>query len=168
MNRTLSLVAALAMIAMFGAGCSNTPAKTDTASSGGNTNTANEQAVKFAECMRKNGVSGFPDPNASGAFTIDTIANGSSLDVSSPAFKQAISACKDLEPPGFTGSRRSAQQQEAALKFAQCMRDNGVKDFPDPTDTGPLINVNGAHSIPGFQAAVQKCRDFLTGATGGQ
>ncbi len=53
---------------------------------------------------------------------------------------------------------------KAALKFAQCMRDSGVKDFPDPTDTGPLINVNGARSSPGFQAAVGKCRDYLSGA----
>ena len=91
-----------------------------------------EKAVKFAECMRANGVSAFPDPDASGELTIDAVANGSSLDTSTAAFEQAISACKDLEPPGFTGHERSAQQQEAALEFAQCIRDNGVKDFPDP------------------------------------
>ena len=88
--------------------------------------------MKFAECMRTNGVSEFPDPNASGKLTIDAIANGSSLDPSSPAFTQAISACKGLEPAGFTGSKRSSQQQSAALKFAQCIRANGVPDFPDP------------------------------------
>ena len=65
------------------------------------------------------------------------IANGSSVDTNTAAFKQAISACKDLEPPGFTGNKRSAQQQRRALKFAQCIRDNGVKDFPDPTPMGP-------------------------------
>ena len=102
-------------------------------SSGGNNTAANAQkAVKFAECMRSNGVSEFPDPGASGKFTIDAVANGSSLDPSTPAFKQAISACKDLEPAGFMGSKRSPQQQQAALKFAQCIRENGVKDFPDP------------------------------------
>ncbi|TMK23288.1 MAG: hypothetical protein E6G68_00420 [Actinobacteria bacterium] len=36
---------------------------------------AREQAVKFAECMRSNGVRAFP-PDASGTFTIETIANG--------------------------------------------------------------------------------------------
>jgi hypothetical protein len=36
---------------------------------------------------------------------IDAVANGSSLDISSAAFKQAMSACQDLEPPGFTGGR---------------------------------------------------------------
>jgi hypothetical protein len=169
MRRTLWSLAALALIALISAGCSNAPADTGTGSGGGNTNAATrEQAMKFAQCMRDNGVSEFPDPDASGALTIDGIANGSSLDTNTAAFKQALSACKDLEPPGFTGGTRSPEQQKAALKFAQCMRDNGVKDFPDPTDTGPLINVNGAHSIPGFQAAVDKCRDLLAGAGGGQ
>ena len=58
------------------------------------------------------------------------------------AFKQAISACKDLEPPGFTGTTRTPEQQQAALEFAQCIRDNGVKDFPDPATDGPLIDTN--------------------------
>jgi hypothetical protein len=176
MRRTRRSLVALAMIALIVAGCSNAPADTGTGSSG-NTNAApQEQAMKFAACMRDNGVSEFPDPDASGNLTIDGIANGSSLDTSSAAFKQALSACKDLEPPGFTGGKRSAEQQENALKFAQCMRDNGVRDFPDPTEDGPLIDTNripsaagrGARSIPGFDATIQKCRDYLAGALGDQ
>jgi hypothetical protein len=126
--------------------------------------------------MRANGVSAFPDPDATGALTIDAVANGSSLDTSSAAFEQAISACKDLEPPGFTGHERSAQEQEGALKFAQCIRDNGVKDFPDPVNGEPLVDTNripsaattGGMSI--LNAAMQKCRDSAAaaGVTGGQ
>ena len=63
--------------------------------------------MKFAECMRDNGVSEFPDPDASGELTIDGVVNGSSLDPSGAAWKQAIAACKDLQPPGFTGGKRS-------------------------------------------------------------
>ena len=169
MSRTLRTMAALAMVALIVAGCSNAAAKTGTVSSAGNNTAAtHEQAVKFAECMRNNGVSEFPDPDASGQFVYG-IKGGSSLDPSTAAWKKAFGACKDLEPPGTLGEgKRSAQQMEAALKFAQCMRDNGVKDFPDPTDTGPLINVKGAHSIPGFQAAVAKCKSALAAAAGGQ
>jgi hypothetical protein len=81
-----------------------------------------------------------------------------------------MSACKDLEPPGFTGSTRSAQQQEAGLKFAQCVRDNGVPDFPDPTPDGPLIDTNRIPSAvaPGgmsaLHAATQKCQSFAAAA----
>ena len=160
-----TLAAGLILAACSG-GSSNAPIST-----GGNNSAANrEQGMKFASCMRDNGVSAFPDPDANGNLTIDQVANGSSLDTKSAAFKQAMSACQDLEPPGFTGTKRSAQQQEAALKFAQCVRDNGVKDFPDPTPDGPIIDTSrmpgspSARSIPGLQAAMQKCRDYATGA----
>ncbi len=115
--------------------------------------------------MRSSGVSEFPDPSASGKFTIDAVANGSSLDTSTPAFKQAISACKDLEPAGFTGSKRSREQQQAGLKFAQCIRANGVPDFPDPLPNGPLVDTNripssATNSGMGIlNAAMRKCRD---------
>jgi len=186
MNRTLRPLAALAMVALLSAGCSNAlagtgtgsntaataPAQTGIGSGGGSNATNRDQAAKFADCMRKNGVRGFPDPDASGTLTIDGIANGSSLDTSSAAFKQAIAACKDLQPPGFIGHKRTAQEQENALKFAQCIRDNGVKDFPDPTPDGPLVDTSrmpgspGARSIPGFQAAMEKCSAIYSGELG--
>jgi hypothetical protein len=194
MSRKLQALAALAMVALISAGCSNAPAGAGTGSSdgsntpatapaqtsigsgGGNNATNRDQAVKFAECMRENGVREFPDPDASGALTIDAIANGSSLDTSTAAFKQAIRVCKDLEPPGFTGDKRSPEQQKAALKFAQCIRDNGVKDFPDPAPDGPLVDTNripsaernGGMSI--LNAAMKKCRGFAAaaGVTGDQ
>jgi hypothetical protein len=181
MKRTLRPLAALAMLALIVAGCSDatdsTSTGTGTDSSGGSsTATAHEKAVKFVECMRANGVSAFPDPDASGELTIDAVANGSSVDTSSAAFEQALSACKDLEPPGFVGQERSVEQQSAALKFAQCIRDNGVKDFPDPGPDAPLVDTNRIPSAnrPGgmsiLNAAMQKCGDFAAaaGVTGGQ
>jgi hypothetical protein len=172
MSRKLGPLAALAMVALIGAGCSDAP---DENGSAGNTKAANqEQAVKFAECMRDNGVSEFPDPDASGGLTIDGIVNGSSLDPSTPAWKEAIAACKDLQPPGFMGTEASPEEQEVRLEFAQCMRDNGVEDFPDPAPNGPLIDTSripsaagrGALSIPGFQAAADKCTDVYSGELG--
>jgi hypothetical protein len=121
------------------------------------------KAVKFSECMRANGVSNFPDPDASGNLTIDQVANGSKLDTSSPAWQQAISVCKSFEPSGFTGSKRSARQQSAARQFAQCIRQNGVPDFPDPTPNGPLVDTNripSAGTSAGMSAlhtAMHKC-----------
>jgi hypothetical protein len=148
MTGILRPLAALAMVALIVAGCSNAPAGTGTAAGpgGGSStaagNTAREQAVKFSECMRDNGVGDFPDPDASGELTIDGVANNSSLDTDSAAFRQALDACKDVEPPGFTGNKRSAEEQNDALQFAQCIRDHGVKDFPDPTPDGPLVDTN--------------------------
>ena len=175
--RPLVAPALVALISLISAGCgSSAPAETGTGGGGNNTAANAQKAVKFAECMRNNGVSQFPDPGASGKLTIDVIANGSSLDTSSPAFTQALSACKDLEPAGFMGGQRTAQQQQNALKFAQCIRDNGVKDFPDPAADQPLIDTNripSANQAGGMtilHAAMQKCRGLAAaaGVTGGQ
>ena len=172
---------AVTYIAPTGAATEDTTAATPTApaetgvGSGGDTTAANhEQAVKFAECMRNNGVSAFPDPDASGAFTIDEIANGSSVDTSSAAFEQAMNACKDLQPAGFTGHKRSPQEQENVLKFAQCMRDNGVPDFPDPGADDPIIDTNRIPSTAAeggmdlLHAAMDKCGDFIIDQLRGQ
>jgi hypothetical protein len=168
MSRKLWPLAALALIALIGVGCGGND------SSGGNTTAANqEKAVKFAECMRENGVSQFPDPDASGNLTIDGVLNGSSLDPNSPEWRGAISACKDLQPPGFTGGgERSAGQQEAALQFAQCIRENGVTDFPDPVNGEPLVDTNRIPSsatsrgMSILNAAMQKCGQSYSGELG--
>ena len=173
MTRTLRSLATLAVVAWISAGCSNAPSDTG---SGNNTTANYEKAMKFAQCMRDNGVSQFPDPDASGALTIDQVVNGSSIDPNSATFQQALTACRDLEPGGFMGQKRTAQQQEAALRFAQCIRDNGVKDFPDPTADGPLIDTNRIPSAATpdgmsiLHAAMQKCRGMAAaaGVTGGQ
>jgi hypothetical protein len=175
MSSKLRLLAALALAALtmlIGAGCSSTPAD-DTSSSGADARAAHRgKAVKFSECMRDNGVKEFPDPDASGELTMDGVANGSSLDTSSAAFKKAIRSCKELQPPGFTGRKRSTQEQEAALKFAQCIRDHGVEDFPDPVDGEPLVNTNhipsanerGGMSI--LNAAMHECGKVYSGELG--
>ena len=184
MSRTLWLLAALATLALIVAGCGNgtqggaAGTGNSTVVSGGNgTASIHQKAVKFAECMRANGVSAFPDPAASGSFTIDGVVNGSSLDPNSATFKQAIGACQNLEPPGVTGVKATPQQRTARLRFAQCIRDNGVPDFPDPTPNGPLIDTNRIPSLagkdprsdPGLNAAMHTCRDFAAaaGVTGG-
>jgi hypothetical protein len=175
--RKLRPPAALAMVALIMAGCSNAPAEdknTSTATGNSGGNKKQDKGVKFAKCMRDNGVGEFPDPDASGELTIDGVVNGSSLDTDSPAWKQAIGACKDLQPAGFTGTRATSEEQEVRLQFAQCMRENGVADFPDPTEDGPLIDTTripsaagrGALEIPGFQAATDKCGEIFSGELG--
>jgi hypothetical protein len=167
---TRTPLAALALIALIAAGCSDEPAESGGA---GNANAAYENAVKFSECMRDNGVAEFPDPDASGELTIDGVLNGSSLDPSAPAWKSATAACKDLQPPGFTGDEDvTTKEQEARLEFAQCMRDNGVEDFPDPAKGDPLVDTrripsaaqNGGLGI--VNAAMKACGDVAAEAMG--
>jgi hypothetical protein len=156
-RRPLVALATIAIAALISACGSSAPASTGA---------DHENGVKFADCMRANGVSGFPDPGASGSLTLDGVVNGSSLNPNTPAWKRAIGACKDLEPAGFTGSPRTTRGQGVALKFAECIRQNGVPDFPDPTPNGPLIDTNRipstatASGMSALHAATRKCASY--------
>jgi hypothetical protein len=177
MNGTLRPLAALAMVALIGAGCSNGSAgngntgtgnSTGTTSSGANKKiTARDKAVKFAECIRAHGVSDFPDPNEKNQFEYG-------VSVTPAVWTRATTACKDLQPPGTLSGKRTPKQQSAALRFAQCIRDNGVKDFPDPVNGEPLVNTykipssNTANGMTILNAAMHKCGDILHRAAGGQ
>jgi hypothetical protein len=141
---------------------------TGTTGSGATTKlTAQEKAVKFAECMRKNGVPHFPDPDAKGDYNFG-------VDVSKEVFTKAVDACKALKPPGALSGKRTPKQQSASLRFAQCVRDHGVKDFPDPVNGEPLIDTTKIPSSnkPGgmtiLNAATHQCGAILDLAAGGQ
>jgi hypothetical protein len=178
MGRRARLVAPLAVVALIGASCgSNAPSHTDTAEStstagGGGTGgeqsaSGQDRAVKFAECIRGHGVPHFPDPNARGEFAFG-------IDVSPAVWRRAVEACKDLEPPGALSGKRSPKQQSDALRFAHCVRENGVKDFPDPANGEPLIDTTKIPSSnrPGgmtiLNNATRRCRGILKLAAGGQ
>ena len=162
------------MVTAIVAGCSSGTAPNSAANSTNSSTSVLQRAVQFSSCMRSNGVSNFPDPPASGQFTIDEIANGSGIDTNSATFTQALNTCKNLEPSGFTGTARTPQQQAAALQFAQCIRTNGVTDFPDPTADSPLVDTTRIPSadtssgMSNLRAAMQKCSTFAqaAGATG--
>jgi hypothetical protein len=191
MSRTLRPRAAFAMVALISvisAGCgSNAPSETGTgtgtASSSGTTSsasstgttssgadkklTARDKAVKFAECIRAHGVSDFPDPNEKNQFEYG-------VSVTPAVWDKATTACKDLQPPGTLSGKRTPKQQSASLRFAQCIRDNGVKDFPDPVNGEPLVNTYKIPSSnkPGgmaiLNAAMHQCGKVLGEAAGGQ
>jgi hypothetical protein len=146
-----------------GAGTS-TAAPVSSAGTGANKNaTARAKAVKFSECMRENGYPDFPDPKASGDFPSFGVS------VSPAVWDKALRACKALKPPGSLSAKLSPEQQSAALKFAQCVRENGVKDFPDPVNDEPLVDTTKIPSsaTPGgmsiLRAAMQKCQGFVGG-----
>jgi hypothetical protein len=163
MRRKLRPLAALAVVALIGASCSNGSAEN------GSTSTATDQgkAVKFAECIREHGVPHFPDPDAKGDFVFG-------IDVRPAVWQRAVDACKDLQPPGALSGKRSPKQQSAALRFAGCIREHGVKDFPDPVNGDPLVDTTKIPSSnqPGgmtiLNAAMKRCGSLLGLAAGGQ
>jgi hypothetical protein len=167
--RPPAALALIVLISLISAGCgSNAPTGTGMAGSAGDKKaTAREKAVKFAECMRAHDVPDFPDPDAKNEFEYG-------VSVSPEVWTKAVDACKDLQPPGTLSGKRTAQQQKASLTFAQCIRDNGVKDFPDPVNGQPLVDTRKIPSsnAPGgmtiLNAAMQKCRSYLAKAAAGR
>jgi len=188
MTRKLRPLVALGLAGLIGlisAGCGSNASSESATGSAGNTSstgttsagttssgadkklTAQEKAVKFAECMRGNGVPHFPDPDPNGDSNFG-------VDVTREVWLKAVDACKALKPPGALSSKRTPKQQSASLRFAQCVRDHGVKDFPDPINGEPLIDTYKIPSSnkPGgmtiLNAATNKCGSILKLSAGGQ
>ena len=179
--RPLVALGLAGLIGVIGAGCgSNAPSQSGTTGGSGTTSSAattnsnddaklsaQEKAVKFAECMRANGVPHFPDPDPKGDFNFG-------VDVTREVWVKAVEACKALQPPGSLSAKRTPKQQAATLRFAQCVRDHGVKDFPDPVNGEPVIDTYKIPSSnkPGgmtiLNAATRTCGRILRSSAGGQ
>ncbi|MFF8957869.1 hypothetical protein [Streptomyces sp. NPDC014894] len=120
--------------------------------------------VKYAQCMRDNGVAEFPDP-VDGRLRLQ-VQRGGPLDPENSTYKTALAACKSQEPPGLAaGSGAGSDREKALLKFVSCMRENGVKAFPDPVDgriqlnRGPGLDPESAE----FKKAEEACRQHMPG-----
>lgn len=141
--------------------------------------------VKFASCMRANGVPSFPDPGSNGAGGIQIQASnragsGQSLKingvaVNAPAFQKAQKACqKDLPNGGRPSAAQLAKFKQQALAMSRCMRSHGVPNFPDPTfGTGPggggTVRIGGPGinpQSPAFQRAQRTCGSLVGGFKG--
>lgn len=128
--------------------------------------------AKFSTCMRKHGVTNFPDPNSQG---IIQFGSGIGIDPNSPAFTSAMGICQKLLPNGGQPTpQQRAQQQRELLAYSKCMRDHGIEDFPDPSNGGlHLTGGPGSDLDPNnaqFQAAQQACQGklpFKAAKTGG-
>jgi hypothetical protein len=138
------------------------------------------QELALAQCMRGHGVPTFPDPDASGGYTLTSNgsiegAGGSSIDIGSSQAQAAYGDCRHLLPGGPSISQleqdaqQAKQRQEQALpellKFSQCMRSHGVPNFPDfgQSAQSPGAGNGGAinPSSPQVQAALSACQHLL-------
>jgi hypothetical protein len=172
--RTITVILA-ALLLMAGCGGKNGDDGVATAGDGAKASTSapapkdqKEQALRHARCMRENGVPGYPDPkfNDNGGQSID-------LDgLDQAKVEKAAQACRQYEPNGGEPQKLDPQRLEQLRAYAKCMRENGVENFPDPTDQG--IQVDGNKSgldpaSPSYQTADKACRKYAPppGADGG-
>jgi len=119
--------------------------------------------AKFSACMRKHGVTNFPDPNSQGVIQF---GSGNGIDPSSPTFLSARGACQKLLPNGGQPTpQQQAKMQQQLLAFSKCMRAHGIKDFPDPSNGGLKLRAGAGSDLnpdnSQFQSAQQACRANL-------
>ena len=116
-----------------------------------------EMGVKFAQCMRENGVD-IPDPEP-GKAPLVKITGGTGPE----AVDKAMEACRQYSPmQNATGG--NTQMDENNRKFAKCMRDNGVEQFADPEPGQRGIRIDGKIADdPDFAKAQQQCQSILAG-----
>jgi hypothetical protein len=82
-----------------------------------------------------------------------------------PAPKPAKLACALIgallfAPLGAAAQQPNPDQQDAMLAYAQCMRENGFAEFPDPSPDGRFQMRVNPQSAPRFRAASDACRDL--------
>lgn len=129
-----------------------------------------EAALAFAQCMREHGVD-MPDPQvgSNGEMTFSIGVGPGNADMEK--MQAAQEACQDLMPRSMGEPRElTAEQKDAMLGFAQCMRDHGI-DLPDPEfENSGMVRIGGGPGSNGgegpafdprsdeFQAAAEECR----------
>jgi len=131
----LAALAAATVIAACGSNSPSSSGSSDRSGSNPSQTQAQQEGLNFARCMRSHGVSSFPDPTPSGG-GFNLSAPG--INSSSPAFKAAQTACKDLLPVKHVQSEPpSAQAYARLLHWAKCMREHGMSGLPDPKPDPP-------------------------------
>jgi hypothetical protein len=174
---TLAL-AGVAALSLLASACGGSPgpgvakAPNSSSSSSGSTGGSGKgDPAAYSACMRSHGVPNFPDPDSQGRIKItsgvDRNGHKTGVDTNSPQFKKAQQACQKLQPNGGKPSaQQQAKEQQAMLKFSQCMRSHGVPKFPDPKFTpggGSLMSIGKDVNpdSPQFKAAQKACQKLV-------
>jgi len=132
-----------------------------------------DQMLRYSQCMRDNGVPEFPDPEFSGDGAGSggvgiTVPDG----VSREKLDAANEKCRQYMPNGGERQPMDAEELEKLRQFAQCMREHGFPDFPDPTDEGMAIDgsqhPDWTPSNPEWKAANDACAQYRPGPDGGE
>ncbi len=125
-----------------------------------------EAALEFTACLRDAGIE-VPDvqfgPNGQPLLDPGSLQG---LDVGSTEFQSAFAGCLPIIQNAGVLERELDPEQEALVQdrlqeFAQCMRDNGVPDFPDPDPSSSIsfpLSAFADFQSEDFQSALEVCQ----------
>lgn len=172
-------VAGIALLLALG-GCGSEPAAPTVATAQSSTPTAasSPSADPLAEyvdaqrawvkCMREHGYD-LPDPDAKGNVDFGAFMAERKLAKTDPGLVAAQQACLSLRKaaPADSPPPVTAEQLANRRKYAKCMRDNGVTDWPDPGPDGEWPNTGALSGSPAhperMERAIQVCDPVIDG-----
>jgi hypothetical protein len=159
---TLALTAVLGTLLLAACGSARKPQVATLGATQTGTTTPKQRSPRvsasaYAACMTAHGIAMAPPTSRQGLTILGITAPGS------PQFKAAERACRAFEPTGSPPPPTPAQQVQAAqalTRFAACMRNHDVPNFPDPNGQGvfPEAQVEALDTnTPFFQRALEAC-----------
>ena len=145
-----------------------TPDASASAGSGGSG--GKEAGLKYAQCMRENGVAEWPDPEVDDN---GRVSYNVPDDIPDSVINAAEEKCREHRPFGPPdGEAADPQRIEQLREHSECIRENGIPDFPDPEADGSRridfdkLGLSGPED-PKFKAAQEKCQQALPSAPPG-
>jgi hypothetical protein len=115
---------------------------------------ASADPFAYVGCMRENGVP-LPDPKVADDGTV--LLNAERGITDGAVYDRAHERCKNLFPTGVDGPAQDPADIDRALRFAACMRDQGI-DFPDPDPASPdTLRVDPRGDSARVEAAARVC-----------
>jgi hypothetical protein len=126
----------------------------------------------YSQCVRDHGIPTFPDMVViAGYLTLPDDATGDAADQALRADPAARDGCAAilgrLPASAQKGQALTQQDRQNLLRYAQCIRQNGVPEWPDPKADGsfPIASTPLAGQLKSarVQSAEQACRQFWSG-----
>jgi hypothetical protein len=120
--------------------------------------------LKYSQCMRAQGIAWYPDPQANG----DMVASEPPGD-DHQKLQAAEQACRKYNPIN-DANPVSSEDLAKLRKMSQCIRDQGIANYPDP-ETNGAVNLNKSSGIspddPSFKKALNVCKKYGPAAVQG-
>jgi hypothetical protein len=123
----------------------------------GNSRTPDAVTMAIVQCYRTHGDPGFPDP-------VYDPSDGNWHFAVSPGTAPASTqrACQHLFPSANASPPVPQAQFQQLVRLAQCLRQHGISNWPDPDPDGSFPLSPALRSKPpGWPAATQACQRFF-------
>jgi hypothetical protein len=178
-NRRPVLAALAAALVLAPVACSGGSAPTAASPSPSGAQSELEATRRFAQCARTHGYPAFPDPvvDERSRVTFSEANRAAGVALKRQLFAVAkVPACKGLytemqrmhTPLGRQTAMPNAAAIQQLQRFAQCIREHGIPNWPDPKSDGSFsisgLGLGDPKKSPTIRTATNACNQYHEGA----